>query len=463
MKGILAFVKKHVFCSIVAAPVILVIIMLVVGWPLLFVTAFTGRGWFSQMYASVFFLLILLLVFVYPLILTVCNVYFIVKRHLGPFEKSVSALSELSTIVLGFVLSWLYITEVTDIVFADWPRVLYNGQVHTPIATWTFPTIAVMAGIGIVGYLILRMVPLKETPPLVTVLSMSAMYIGCLMCILWTVQTCVPDRGGIYLFLFPVNCVLIAVKVIRGLLWQWQELHPGEVGDGPDRLEGSGLGRLESGGSDRLEGGGPERLEGSRPERIESGAVTARFRTILQNSGNWPWLALLFMLPLLGILIMILTLFGQKPDSIIKAWTQTSQWSLSQKVSPQNLTFDEHYLCTVAAGGHPGVVRPTRLGIRHGHQVIVNRQLCVANAFEQILMERMPRLHRLVRRGYDRYGFPLARHIKSRQAADVVYILMKPLEWFFLAVIYLCDVHPEDRIAMQYITPVDRDALGSGF
>ena len=431
MKGILAFVKRHMFCSVVLAPVILVIIMLIVGWPLLFLTSFTGSGWFSQMYASAFFLLILLLVFVYPFILTACNVYFIVKRHLRPFEKSVSALSELSTIVLGFVLSWLYITEVTEIVLADWPQVIYNGQVHTPIATWTFPTIAAMAGIGIVGYIILRMVPLKELPPLVTVLSMSAMYIGCLMCILWTVQTCVPDRGGIYLFLFPVNCVLIAVKVIRRLLWQWQELHPKEA-------------------------------EGSALERLEGGAVTGCFQTILHDSGNWPWLALIFMLPLLGILIMILTLFGQKPDSIIKAWTQTSQWSLSQKVSPQNLAFDEHYLCTVAAGGHPEVVRPTRLGVRHGHQVIVNRQLCVANAFEQILMERMPRFHRLVRRLYDRYGFPLARHIRTRQAADTVYILMKPLEWLFLAVIYLCDVHPEDRIAMQYITPVDRDALGAG-
>jgi hypothetical protein len=27
---------------------------------------------------------------------------------------------------------------------------------------------------------------------------------------------------------------------------------------------------------------------------------------------------------------------------------------------------------------------------------------------------------------------------------------MKPLEWAFLAVLYLVDVHPENRIALQY-------------
>ena len=45
------------------------------------------------------------------------------------------------------------------------------------------------------------------------------------MCVLWTIQTCVPGQGGIYLYLFPVNCILIAIKVIRNLLGQWQEQH----------------------------------------------------------------------------------------------------------------------------------------------------------------------------------------------------------------------------------------------
>ena len=42
-------------------------------------------------------------------------------------------------------------------------------------------------------------------------------------------------------------------------------------------------------------------------------------------------------------------------------------------------------LCTVALRGHEKLVRPTRMGLRRGERIVVNRQLCVANAFEQLL------------------------------------------------------------------------------
>ena len=32
----------------------------------------------------------------------------------------------------------------------------------------------------------------------------------------------------------------------------------------------------------------------------------------------------------------------------------------------------------------------------------------------------------------------------------IVYIIMKPLEWLFLLVLYLFDTKPENRIATQY-------------
>jgi hypothetical protein len=155
-------------------------------------------------------------------------------------------------------------------------------------------------------------------------------------------------------------------------------------------------------------------------------------------------------IPLLGIAIAVLTLFGQEPDSIIQAWTQTSDWTFSQQVAPPNLPRDMHYLCTVAAGGHHRLVKPLRIGKRHGHSVLVNRQLAVANAFEELLQQRLPRLHRIVRNAYDRYGYPIANQIRSKWAADAVWLLMKPAEWFFICVLYLFDLKPENRIAVQY-------------
>ena len=38
---------------------------------------------------------------------------------------------------------------------------------------------------------------------------------------------------------------------------------------------------------------------------------------------------------------MILILLGQKPNSIIKAWTETADWTFSQKVPPQNIYYDD--------------------------------------------------------------------------------------------------------------------------
>ena len=42
---------------------------------------------------------------------------------------------------------------------------------------------------------------------------------------------------------------------------------------------------------------------------------------------------------------------------------------------------------------------------------------------------------------------------------DVIYYLMKPLEWIFLLVLYLVDRKPENRIALQYIPPLPEGFL----
>ncbi len=100
--------------------------------------------------------------------------------------------------------------------------------------------------------------------------------------------------------------------------------------------------------------------------------------------------------------------------------------------------------------GHKAIVKPTRAGIRHDVKIIVNRQLCIANAFEQLIEEKTPKFHRIVRKVYDKYGYAISRHITTLYRADIVYIAMKPLEWLFLIVLYLFDINPENRIAIQY-------------
>ena len=302
----------------------------------------------------------------------------------------------------------------------EWTEQLYNQQKHTPIAAQGWPILLLFLVIGVFGYLILRDISFQKTPPLVVVAGIACSYTGVFVLVLWCIQIC---RGKFWvLALLPVNCVLLLMIQIKNLILKWNALAPEE-------------------------------------RKAFRNPVLNKCNEKLQNAAAWPVAALVLFVPLMGILIGMLVLLGQEPDAVIQTFTQTSGWNLSTQTSPQNLYRDEHYLCTVAAGGHRKVVKPLRMGSRHGHPVIVNRQLCVANAFEQILEEKLPKTHRAVRKFYDTYGFPVAKLIHSPFAADVVYVLMKPLEWLFLLVLYFTDAKPENRIAIQYLPPEDQRRL----
>ena len=371
---------------------------------------------FSQ--ESIIWSLFVSLIFVYPIVLTGYHILLLYletnKKLLKPFIRF-----DQVAIWYGLILEFLYLTEGKYVTGADWSVQLKNLEMHTPIFSEAAPTIVFIFIIGIAGYFYLRVRPLKKIPPLMAIISMSAMYLWVIEVLVFTVQVFKGDLSGdnlldVYLLVYPVCIICIVARTVISKVHEWQEYEM-------------------------------ERA------KIQSNPLLNFADKILSNSKLWPIYAIIFMFPLLGVIIGILLLFCQAPDSVIKAWTETADWTLSLKEAPQNIEYDEHYLCTVAAGGHKKIVKPVRKGIRHGHEVIVNRQLCIANAFEQILEEKTPCFHKLVRGIYDRYGFPVARLIKSKWIADIIYIIMKPLEWIFLMVIYMIDVHPENRIATQYM------------
>ncbi len=358
-------------------------------------------------------------IMIFPLVLTAAEILLLVKGRRNQEIYQKGRIFDIAGIVLGALYSVVYLSFFAEVSFdSDWQEQLVNRQIHTPVYTQAWLTVIVVALVAVAGYLIVNFIPLKVMPPLMLVSGMAAMYLGAVESVVWGIQVFQGELLDHYLLLYPFYCLLLTARTVSHKMWEWKQL-------------------LET---DELR----------RQQYCGGKGVLQRCNSFLAKSERWPLAALLLMWPLLGILIALLLLFGQKPDSVIKAFTETSDWSLSQRVAPQNLSYDEHYLCTVAAGGHENIVKPTRLGVRHGHQVIVNRQLCIANAFEQVLEERTPRFHRAVRRFYDTYGFPVARLIRSKTAADVVYFIMKPLEWIFLAVLYLTDANPENRIAIQY-------------
>ena len=135
------------------------------------------------------------------------------------------------------------------------------------------------------------------------------------------------------------------------------------------------------------------------------------------------------------------------PELFAGAVSQTCGWTLSTLVPPPQ---DCHYLCTVAARGHPWLVRPLRYGRRRGHVIVVNRQLAVANAFEDLLHERWPRFGRAARDGYDRVGLPISAWITHPLASDLVFVAMLPAQAAFEAVLWALDRDCEARIDRMY-------------
>lgn len=176
-------------------------------------------------------------------------------------------------------------------------------------------------------------------------------------------------------------------------------------------------------------------------------------RSALSPTALRPWITSAAgpALALVGAQAVIQALLFHDARGLVWTFTQTCAGPLSTLTRVVEPVADCHYLCTVAAQGHPWLVGPERMGVRHGHPVVVNRQLATANAFEDLLHTRWPRFGRLARGTYDALGYPVSRHLKSRWVADAVYLAMKPAEWvFYLALLLLDPGDPEARLGRMY-------------
>ena len=186
----------------------------------------------------------------------------------------------------------------------------------------------------------------------------------------------------------------------------------------------------------------------------------------LEPSFKFPIL-LMLAVPVVILFSLTLILFGQKPDSIVRAFTDTYKHGFSQlDYMCDNVECGGHFLCSVGANGHRHIVKPIRYGERNGRKIICNRQLLISNAFEELVQERFPKGHQLIRAKYNRVGDFIHKYygvFNIKMVSDIVYILMKPLEWFFLIMLYMFDKKPENRIAVQYLNKVDREKIKAVF
>ena len=362
------------------------------------------------------YIIFVLICGIFPFVVTAENIICLVRKDTPQKKKHKWTLI---TLIAGTLLSAAVLSAISSFRW-DEPVVIgeYFTELHEPFYEKNMLSLCLFALAAMVClYLLDRG---RVMPPLAAVICVSGVYGGIILGLFYISQLAVNILNDLnllvavgYLILFPVNIFIISARVIRETVLLYTTYF--------------------------------------RENDIESkNRLDSFLRSSLEKAAGWVIFPLVGLIPFTGVLVCLCILCGQGPFGIIRAFTNTSDWTYSAMISPPPVEYEGHYLCTVAVNGHERVVKPLRLGVRHGVVIGVNRQLCAANAFEQLIEDKAPRLHRLVRHIYDNYGYPVSKHITTRLRADIVYILMKPLEWLFVAVLYLFDRDPESRIAVQY-------------
>lgn len=313
----------------------------------------------TQLLGIIIFFAALFFCFIFPIILTVKNIIHLVKRDVPEKKKQEQTVT---TMVMGILLSAIDIAMISSYpwhipVVINEPNNL--TELHEPFSSDYALSLFLFALTAAVCLIILSKG--KILPPLSAVLCVSGVYGGIILSLFYISQLSVnllnfDDVCFLaipYLILFCVNYIIISARVIRETVLLYTAHF--------------------------------------RENDIEpKNEFDRHLRKILEKSAGWIWFPILGIIPLTGLLVIICILFGQGPTGIIKAFTETSDWAYSTMISPPPVEYEGHYLCTVAVNGHEKIVKPTRLGIRHGVKIGVNRQLCVANAFEQLIEDRAP-------------------------------------------------------------------------
>ena len=298
----------------------------------------------------------------------------------------------------------------------EWYEPIYPDQLHTPISGEQFWIVLFVLFFGFIGLFTLIMGDPKKQPPLVTVFATAFVIIMNIASAVFAIQL-LKNFFFVFDLLFYVyhfNILLISADAVRRSLKEQAE------------------------------------YLSSREEDFGHNKNLFWLFMKVKKASQYSLPIVMALFLIVAALEILAVLAGQGLDAPIKLFTDTADWTFSRQIPPPPLEYEGHYLCTVAAGGHRKVVKPIRYGRRRGAIIIVNRQLCIANAFEESIAERFPRFHRWIRHVYDTYGYPLSNIITNERRADITYIVMKPLEWIFLVYLYLTDARPEIRINRQY-------------
>lgn len=356
------------------------------------------------------FLILGIVAFVIPGIFTIWNIY----NCFSNIPRREKLISSITVLLGGFFYLLLFVISFEEA--GDWYVQVNTAQYHYAISSKYCGIYEGIVLLGFIGYFVLVFFPANKLPPLVSAISISMVILLNVLQIVYAIQIAKNVDGiELLLYVYHFNILLLSARVIYLHMIQQIEIFK------------------------------------ERTAEMEGHKGFKRFYDYINNLSKYSFFLFVILFFVIAVIEIIFVIAGQGIDAPIKAFTETADWTFSKQIPPPPLEYKGHYLCTVAAGGHKRVVKPLRFGTRRGETIIVNRQLCIANAFEEMIQERLPVFHKKIRYAYDTYGYPLSKNITSPIKADTVYFVMKPLEWFFLLCLYMLDTRPEQRISNQYI------------
>lgn len=251
----------------------------------------------------IYVLMIILILF--PVLITLCEFHALfaecLKTHKkGKFTKAKDFFHHYAwsiELVLYGICFWFeyLLLDFMDVKWSEkWTEQLYNLEMHQPINpdyAFGYTSIILFFFASIVA---LYMTKADRTPPLITGLSIAGLYVGSAYSIIWTVHIS-GLSFKLLLFFLPINTVLISLRLLVRKIHEYQ----------PSK---------------------------ERMSKIEGNRFLSALNSFRQKAIYFPVLGFILVIPLLGAIVLILIIFGQAPDSAIKAFTETSDFLLSQKM-----------------------------------------------------------------------------------------------------------------------------------
>lgn len=213
------------------------------------------------------------------------------------------------TLAVGFIDSFLYlIFHSYTLTFSEWCEPLAKGELHETIgATWDYAILGFFI-IGLIALLVMMRNDVNYLPPLVTVMCFSAMYLMAIILVVWCIQ--ISNNSIMYpIIVLFANILMMVIILTRDKIREWCS----------------------------------EKKRNPKYMNFGKNPIIKSLNEKLQDAKKWHVYAIDGTALFLVMLFIILILVGQGPLALIEPWTETTDWTLSQKTRPQDIQHVDEY------------------------------------------------------------------------------------------------------------------------